>query len=493
MKFTKNIPLLLLFAILLASCRNDDDQQSSASINDFVWKGLNSWYYWQPNVPNLSDQVMNNSNQYSSIINGKSPDQLFYSLLYNYNTQPRIDRFSWIVNDVNALLASFNGITKSNGMDFSLYYKDAGQVNIVGIVNYVVPGSSAAAAGIVRGDVITKVNNADLTSANYTQLMNDQITVTIADSVSQTSAGIVTTGGQNYSLTASVLEENPIAYYEKFQQNGKTIGYLVYNGFKSNYNDELNAAFATMKADGVNELILDLRYNGGGSVETAVALGSMITGQFTGQPYVKIEFNQKHSQYNETNNFQNKVKTYGFSNGQTVQTGEQTVNSLNLNKVYVLTSSGTASASELTIVGLKAYINVVTIGAETYGKFVGSNTLFDSPSQDYLSYDNRNKSHNWAMQPITFSYFNGNHDPNPTNGIAADQAINSYSYFGTLQEFGNPSDPALNTALNLASAKMPQNAGYSSFQKSKSFLHNSKTMTKFGTEIYIDNMKEFVK
>ena len=104
---------------------------------------------------------------------------------------------------------------------------------------------------------------------------------------------------------------------------------MVYNGFKSNYNDELNAAFGTMKADGINELILDLRYNGGGSVQTAVALGQMVTGQFTGQPYVKMEFNQKKSQYNSTDNLESTVKTYSFSNGQTTPTGEQNVNSLN--------------------------------------------------------------------------------------------------------------------------------------------------------------------
>lgn len=491
MKITKNISLIALLALMLISCRNDDNE-NSASVNEFVWKGMNSWYYWQQNVPNLSDQLLS-GNQFSSVIEGKSPDNLFYSLLYNYNTTPRVDRFSWIVDDVDALIASFNGVSKSNGMDFSLFYKDSGQINIVGIVNYVVPNSPAAVAGIERGDVITKVNNADLNTSNYTQLVNDQISITIADSATQTSSGIVTTGGQNYSLTSVVLEENPVAFYQKFQQNGKNIGYLVYNGFKSNYNDELNAVFGTMKADGINELILDLRYNGGGSVQTAVALGQMVTGQFTGQPYVKMEFNQKKSQYNSTDNLESTVKTYSFSNGQTTPTGEQNVNSLNLSKVYVLTSSGTASASELTIMGLKAYINVVTIGAETYGKFVGSHTLYDSPSQDYLSYEKRNTSHKWAMQPITFSYFNGKKDPNPTAGIVPNHVINSYSYFGNLKEFGNISDPALAEALSLASAKGSSGAGFSPFSKGINFIGNKKTMTKFGTEVYIDDMTRFKK
>src|SRR5690606_13507862 len=144
--------------------------------------------------------------------------------------------------------------------------------------------------------------------------------------------------------------------------NGKNIGYLVYNGFQSNYNDELNAAFGQMKADNVTDLILDLRYNGGGSVETATALGQMVTGQFTGSPYVNLDFNDKHNQYDETDNLSTTVNTYSYSSGGVQNTGAMPVNSLNLNRVYVLTSSGSASASELTIQGLKAYINVTTIG-----------------------------------------------------------------------------------------------------------------------------------
>lgn len=486
MKFTKIISIIIVFFTIFTSCRKDDDQ-NFGSVNDFVWRGLNSWYLWQPDVPQLADQLMMNPGQYQNVINGKSPDQLFYSLLYKYNTVPRVDRFSWIVSDVDALMASFSGVTKSNGMDFALFAKDNSSGSVVGIVNYVVPASPAALAGIKRGDVITRVNNTPLTTNNYTDLLNEQYSITIADTVMQTAGGIVTTDGPSYNLSAVVLEENPVAFYKKFEQNGKNIGYLVYNSFRSNYNDELNNAFATMKADGINELILDLRYNGGGSVESAAALGQMITGQFTGQPYVHLNFNQKHGQYSSTETLSNSVKIYDFANGQTTQTGTQTANTLQLSKVYVLTSAGSASASELTIQGLRAYINVITVGSETYGKFVGSNTLFDSPGYDYLSYEKRNKGHRWAMQPITFAYVNGNSDPNPVSGgISADYEVNPYAYFGTMAEFGELSDPGLSTALNLAAAKMAAGFGDSPFKKMNNFVGNKKTLSPFGADVYIE-------
>ena len=154
----KAISILLVTFFLAVSCNRNDDggdntQTGAKQINNFVWKGLNSWYYWQKDVANLSDNF-GNSNQYVNYVNSKNPDDLFYGLLYDY---PNTDRFSWIVDDVEALQQQFSGISKDSGMNLSLYYKDTGKVNVVGIINYVVTNSPAAKAGLERGDVIDKV------------------------------------------------------------------------------------------------------------------------------------------------------------------------------------------------------------------------------------------------------------------------------------------------------------------------------------------------
>lgn len=481
--------ILFLTSFLIFSCRRDDDNSAEPTINDFVWRGLNSWYYWQKNVPNLSDDF-GKSSQYGNYVNSKAPNELFYSLLNDY---PNTDRFSWIVKDVDVLLQEFSGIYKDSGMNFSVFYKDAGKENLVGIVNYVIPNSPAANAGIERGDVISQVDGANLTINNYKKLFEESFSITIANTVETSNSGVVTSGEKKkVNITSVVLEENPIAYYKKFEINNKKIGYLVYNGFQSNYNDELNAAFAKMKQDGVTDLVLDLRYNGGGSVETAIALGQMVTGNFTGSPYIIYDFNDKHNQEDETGVLSNKVNTYTFANGQNTKSGEQVINSLGLTKLYVLTSKGTASASELTIKGLRAYINVVTIGAETYGKFVGSITLFDSPKSDYTSNKGRNPSHKWAMQPIVFSYYNGKKEENPAKGgILPDYKIDTYSYFGAMKEFGNTSDPALSQALELITGVRPNRTAQrmSRFSVSDDFVGNNRTIKKFGTEMYIENFK----
>ncbi len=495
MKHIQKIALFLAGSFLLSSCSKDDDRDDSGTIStdvavqDFVWKGMNSWYYWQKDVPMLADAVQNNTKDYQNLLKGKKPDELFYSLLYNY---PTTDRYSWIVENVDDLLQSFSGVSKSSGFDFTAFYKDTGNTNLVAIVNYVIPNSPADKAGVKRGDVISSVNGGTLTVNNYLKLLDEQFSFTVSENVEVTTSGIVTSGNQkSISIQSVTIEENPVAFYKTLSYDAKKVGYLVYNGFQSNYNDELNDAFGKMKQEGVTDLVLDLRYNGGGSVASAIALGQMITGQFTGKNFVSMEFNSKHSQYSSMDKLTEKVPIYNFVNGQNQKSGEQNANSLNLTKVYVLTSSGTASASELTISGLDPYIDVVTIGGETYGKFVGSITLFDDPKSDFTDYENRNKAHKWAMQPITFAYYNANKDPHPAKGIVPNFPVNSYSYFGTLKEFGNPSDPALSKALELIVGRKVGKmvSPITAFEKEKSFVNSSKTLKRYGTEVYIEGFK----
>lgn len=442
----------LFLTLVFISCSRDDNNDSGSTtkpdeINNFVWKAMNSWYYWQPNVPNLADSFDDNQTTYANFLNGKTPDRLFYSLLYQRGT---IDRFSWIENNNEVVYSSkIAEVEKSGGFDIGIYPKDNTNTTAVALVNYVVPNSPAALAGLKRGDVITKVNGSALTLNNSELLYNNQVTVTLAATVQLTSAGLITTDKtSSISITQADIDENPIAYYEKKVYGTKNIGYLVFNAFKADYNDELNAAFAQMKADGINELVLDLRYNGGGSLETAVALAGMINGNYSGSPYVFLDFNNKHNSEDGFDYLSNQVNTYSLVNNRPEKSGTQTINSLNLTKVYVLVNFQTASASELTVQCLKKYVNVVTIGYDTVGKFVGSITLYDSPAQDYTSYTNRNTKHNWQLQPITFSYYNKDKDVNP-EFITPNYEVNPYSIFNNLTAFGDVRDPFLKKALEL--------------------------------------------
>ncbi|MFA9191869.1 S41 family peptidase [Flavobacterium sp. FZUC8N2.13] len=496
----KYVLLALLVGLAFTSCSKDSDADSDSNetvvpdeINDFVWKAMNSWYYWQSDVDDLSDSKITSGNKYANFINGKTPDALFYSLLYQRGT---VDRFSWIENSNEVVnVSKIAEVKKSSGFSYGIYPKDFNNVNLVALINYVVPDSPAALAGLKRGDVITKINGAQLTASNYNQLEDTQVTLTLAASVGFISTGMVTTNkAGTVTLSQTDIDENPVAYYEKKVYGSKNIAYLVYNSFKSDYNDELNAAFAKMQSDGINELVLDLRYNGGGSLETAVALAQMINGSFTNKPYVYLDFNDKHNSNDGFENLSDKVKVYNLVDNEPTFQRDESINSLALTKIYVLVSFETASASELTVQCLKKYISVITIGNETVGKFVGSNTLYDDPVSNYTSSTNKSTKHQWQLQPITFTYFNKDKDKNPDE-ITPNHDINPYEIFSDSVEFGNVNDPYLKKALELITGQTlrtnTQNTNISlSFRNNNLASFNPTNAAK---GLYIENFKNLKK
>src|SRR5690606_22570566 len=120
------------------------------------------------------------------------------------------------------------------------------------------------------------------------------------------------------------------------------------------------------------------------------------------------------------------------------------INSLNLNKVYVLTTGRTASASELIINGLEPYIDVVQIGKTTVGKFQASVTLFDSPGMTNTT--NVNKNHTYAIQPLVFKSANAEGKSDYVNGLTPDLEISED--LGNMGTLGDPQEPFLKAALN---------------------------------------------
>lgn len=433
----KFLILLFLTAAVLFSCQdNDNDDSPSGSsnlkINDFIWKGLNLYYLWQADVPHLSDSKFATQSQLNTFLSKyNNPNNLFESLLYRPT-----DRFSWIVDDYLELEGQLQGTTNNNGMEFGVSYKPNSSTEVIGWVRYIIPNSDAATKDIKRGDVFYAVNGIRLTKDNYAELLlgaNNDYTLNMAD----INGGAFTPNGKSVSLTKTVLDENPILINKIIVSGSHKIGYLMYNGFYANYDTQLNNAFGTLKSEGITDLVLDLRYNGGGSVETATRLASMITGTFTGKVFAKEQWNDKIQSYFEANN------PATLTNLFTDKIGTTAINSVNMTKIYILTSNSTASASELIINGLKPYIQVVQIGDITRGKNVGSVTLYDSPT---FGKDKRNPDHRYAMQPLVLKIVNaagfGDYQTGLTPTFTLKESVSS---LGTL---GDTSEPLLSTAIS---------------------------------------------
>ncbi|GAA4446389.1 hypothetical protein GCM10023189_01470 [Nibrella saemangeumensis] len=389
---------------------------SDQEVNRWILENMRDYYYWNDKIPASPNTTL-------------KPAEFFKSLLYSWDAtaRPDGDRFSWIQESADELKASLNGESKTDGMEFQLY-RPAGTDDIYGKVLYTHPGSPAAQAGIKRGDIFYKVNGQKLTSANYSQLLyGDGSTFTYGFAKLQD--GKVVTTDESKTVTAVVRQENPILMDTVYTIADKTIGYFVYNQFVpgpngstvNTYDNQLDAIFGKFKAKGVNELIIDFRYNPGGYVTSATNLASLIgRGVDQSKVFARKEWNKTltpelEKQYGKDfffDYFKTKANNIGG----------------NLNRVYVLTTRRTASASELVINGLRPFMTVTTIGATTYGKNVGSITL-----------DDKNKKIKWGMQPIVSKSFNAlgqsDYSAGFTPSIKIDELLTQdWKQFGDINE-----------------------------------------------------------
>ncbi|NRR92224.1 peptidase S41 [Winogradskyella undariae] len=410
---------------------------STEEINDFVWKAMNFVYLYKSEIPNLSDDRFTTTDEYVDYLNSyASPEELFESLLYLPN---EIDRFSGIYSNYFDLQNALSGISLSNGIEYNLYYVPGSDTEVFGAITLVLANSPAENLGLERGQIFRAINDENLTLNNYVNLLSStSYTLNLADyddnDTSDTNDDdTIVLSGINASLTKVSYTENPVHKTEVLNVNGTSIGYLMYNGFTNEFDNNLNDAFGEFNAAGVSELVIDLRYNGGGSVQTAAYLGSMVTGQFTGEVYSKLFYNENLAS-NDTN--------YLFTNS---IDGGGSINSLNLSKVYILTTNRrTASASELVINSLKPYIEVVVIGENTVGKTQASRTVYDSPT--LFSDTEANPSHTYALQPLIANSTNVNEELVPSTGMVPDIDLSeSVTNLGIL---GDVNEPLLAAAIS---------------------------------------------
>ena len=483
-KFTY-VVLLLVSLTFFTSCEKSDNYMASENdeIHLFIWRAMNNYYLWQQNVPDVSDTRFTNISQlYAEYSNFSSPRDLFESLRYQPGV---IDRFSWIVDDYVALENSFQGINLSNGMEFGLVRYASDATKVFGYVRYVISGSDAAAQNIARGMLFTEVDGVQLTESNYRDLLfDDNTNYTI--SLAEFNDGNPVTISTSINLSKTQLQENPVAIVKTIDEGSNKIGYLLYNQFSSSFDGELNAAFANFQSENITDLIIDLRYNGGGSVTTASYLGAMVTGQFNGQLYSKEQWNSKVMNALDAsvfeNNFTNQIVNKDQNQNIILQ---EPINSLNLNRVYFITSGSSASASELVMNSLSSYINVSSVGKKTIGKVQGSVTLYDSDNYTRTG-ENLASNHTWALQPLVLEIKNKDNSNEP-NGI--EPTVVFPEDFNNLGVLGERSDPLLDRTVLLITT-----GGRSGIHKTNSILNleeisDSKAINPMKNNMFIELKK----
>ena len=463
--------------MLFTSCfeDNDDNGASASEINDFVWKGMNAAYLYKQEISDLDNDRFNDSDEYASYLNNyNSPEDLFESLIYE---RDNIDKFSLIIDNYIELEQYLSGVSLSNGLNYGLVYLPNSNNEIFGYVRYVNNGSAADLANINRGDIFRSIDGVPLSVDNYSDLLSQEIyTVNFANYFNNDTEDInddtIELNGINIELQKAPLVKNPVHYYSTLDYSSGKIGYLMYNQFVSNYDDYLKTIFSEFKSNSIDELILDLRYNPGGSINSAIVLASLITGQFENEVF-------------NTEQWNNDIQNYWINNNPEYLINRFTTfqSSLNLSRVYILTTRSSASASELIINCLKPYINVVQIGTTTYGKYQASVTLYDSEN---FSNQNVNLSHNYALQPLVLKTLNVNGVTDYYNGINPDYEYEERAF--DMGQVGDLNEPMLNFTLDIIDSRISLDLKTELFE----YIDDNLKFDFLEREMYIDN-KEIVK
>ena len=471
MKSTKFFFLLFIPFIFLSCFEDDDDNGAYASeINDFVWKGMNAAYLYKAEIIDLSNDRFNDSEEYASYLNGyEYPEQLFETLIYERES---IDKFSVIVDNYIELEQYLSGSSISNGLNYGLSYIPNSNNEIFGFVRYVNEGSSADIANIQRGDIFRGVNGINLTIDNYSDLLSQEIyTLNFAsylnNNTDDINDDIVEFNNINIEIQKTPLVKNPVHHHSILNSSNGKIGYLMYNQFVSSYDQYLESIFSEYKSNSVNELILDLRYNPGGSINSALILASLITGQFENEIFNTEEWNTEIQNYWINNNPEYLVNRF-----------LSLESSLNLNRVFILTTRSSASASELIINCLDPYIDVIQIGTTTYGKYQASVTLYDS---DNFSNQNINPSHNYAIQPLVLKTLNVLGITDYFNGINPEYDFEEKVY--NMGIIGDLNEPMLNFAMGLINSRAEINVQPETLE----FFDDNFKFDFLKREMYIEN------
>lgn len=317
----------------------------------------------------------------------------------------------------------------------------------------VYPDSPASHSGIKRGTYISEINGNKITENNYLPIASNLLspenilTLKVTEFIINDNN---TTGTKEFSMTSETMYKNPIIYQDVIETNTPhKIGYLVYAGFEAAYDAELFEVFKRFKSQNINELVLDLRYNGGGYTMSANLIASCIAGNaYKDAVFVKFRFNKERMEALGNKKVEEKSMYSYYQNLNT----SLSAGDLSLKRVYCLVGNATASASELVINSLRGIgIDIVLIGEKTTGKNVGMEPTDITVGEN-----------TYEVVPITFQTYNAQDFGDYENGFIpeiplSEDDANGDEYFDDYIDYGNLNEPLLSRAIQEITGQVPSN------------------------------------
>lgn len=339
-------------------------QDVRAYANFFSYNVMSDIYLWSQDIEKAFEswEVLAN------------PIEKVAEVRYKNELGEEVDKWTMLTDDYASMQGSTEGVsTGTYGCNYKFYLKEENSDAVVAFVTFTYPDSPAEEAGLKRGDVILELNGKELDHSNYTDLYySSSITVGIGTYEGE---GVYSSVNKIISMDAKAMYEDPVLMHKVFDCGGKKVGYLMYTSFTFDSCYDLVDVCKDFKQQGVKELILDLRYNGGGYVFTENVLASMLAPEAevkNGSVFQTEVWNDDYmALYQENGEDLNTYFTTSFNN--TFNNKEYKFDTsginLGLNKIYALVDEGTASAAESILVGLMPYMDIELIGGRTHGKY----------------------------------------------------------------------------------------------------------------------------
>jgi C-terminal processing protease CtpA/Prc len=393
---------VLFLTISLWSCQEDEEvvvpQQpttppvdiASDGLRDTTFKIMQEWYLWNDQMPAVDPADYG------------SADELLNALRFER------DKWSYITEEKE--YDDYFKRGEYQGYGYGPAFDAAGDLR----VSLVYDDSPFGRAGVERGWVVRKINGTPISRSSYTNDLLEAPTNTF-EFVTPTGAVVTKT------LTKTTVGINTVLDYQVLRVDEQPVGYLAFNGFIEKSIDELKPAFEAFQQAQITDLVLDLRYNGGGRIDVAEYIATNLIGT-RGTDRVFAQ-----DSYNPT--IQEGINAAPEILALTTRKFAAPEFPLDLNRLVVITSGRTASASELLINGLSPFMDVLIVGENTYGKPVGSRPF---------------RYGGYAISPIILKIVNDNGEGEYYEGFAPDALVaDDLSY-----NFGDPREARLKEALH---------------------------------------------
>lgn len=420
-----------LFAILIifSSCKKDEPTTHVENVknNTWIYNSMKHDYLFYKDMPSMSKLDLN-----------QDPEQ-FFPLLLSSQEKRSGYTFSYIEKNITTKSTTTSDAELSYGLEYARYDLSGWSYPFAIRVIYVIPNSVASKAGVKRGDWFYGVNGVNFTSANVTTLLSGSAITLNKFKLKPVNGKYTQVVDASVSLpAATMISDNPVFLDSVYTMTDNTkIGYFVYNKFSTGpagfadktYDNQMKSVFSRFKSKGVQKLIVDLRYNGGGYLSCCQLLSSMIV------PTIAVGDVMA---YEEFNDIIAGERTASGSSAKGVisflAASDVSTTNLNLNGLTVICSSWTASASELLVNALNPYLpnKVTLVGDTTVGKNLGS-------------YEIKNDS--YTMYPITIKIYNSKMESNYAVGFSPSVVYNEIENGEDYFPLGDTREMLLNKAL----------------------------------------------